>query len=116
MSDINRELILPCDVRLVSDGYHTFSELYDHRIMLWILLLKHYKADAFKTLRDHDGASMEGYFIAGLNTEFGQLTYHLPCIYWNHIDAAELPRNEGFDNHNSEDVLSRLAALVEKVK
>lgn len=107
-------LILPCDPSLVSDGYHTFQELYDHRYMLWILVLKHYQESAFKTYRDNDGVRIDGWFIAGMNTELGQLTYHLPEIYWNYVDAPEIPKNDGFDNHSSKDVLTRLAELTRK--
>ena len=107
-------LILPCDTEHVSDGYHTFMELYDHRTMLWILVLKHYKDQAFKTRLDDNGSSMDGWFIAGLNTEFGQLTYHIPEIYWDYLDVQQLDRNASYDGHNSEDVLNRLAALVEQ--
>ena len=114
LSQLNNALILPCDIHLVSDGSHTFQELYDHRNMLWILVLKHYKDHAFKTRRDEDGICEEGWFIAGLNTPFGQLTYHLPEVYWKSIDVPELSKNDGFDNHTSKDVLTRLAALVEE--
>ena len=111
---LDNALILPCDIQLVSDGHHSFRELYDHRHLLWILVLKHYKESAFKTCRDEDGNQLEGWFLAGMNTKFGQLTYHLPEIYWNHLDVPELPKNEGYDNHTSADVLERLAALIDK--
>ena len=107
-------LIIPCDTSLVSDGYHTFQELYDHGNLLWILILKLTEYYVFKTYRDENGVREDGWFIAGMNTEFGQITYHLPEVYWRYVDAPELPRNEGFDNHTSEDVLTRLGELIEK--
>ncbi|WP_420588277.1 hypothetical protein [Bacterioplanoides sp.] len=107
-------LIISCDTCFVSDGHHTFQELYDHKHLLWILILKLLKDSAFKTYCDAGGVRMDNWFIAGLNTEFGQLTYHLPEIYWNHIKAPALPRNEGYDNHTSEDVLTRLSSLIEQ--
>ena len=109
---MNSALILPCDTQSVSDGFHTFEELYTHRHMLWMLVLKHYKDSAFKTYRDENGVRMEGYFIAGLNTEYGQLTYHIPDIYWSYLDIPEIPKNEGYDNHTSKDVLDRLSTLI----
>ena len=110
---MNNILTLPCDTSSVSDGHHTFCDLYDHRNMLWLLVLKHYPDIAFKTHRDENDVKEEDYFIAGLNTSFGQLTYHIPDIYWQYLNVKELPKNEDYDNHTPEDVLTRLAALIE---
>lgn len=30
----------PCDREMISDGFHTFKELYDHRIALFVALCK----------------------------------------------------------------------------
>ncbi|MET4695217.1 hypothetical protein V5J35_000855 [Endozoicomonas sp. NE40] len=37
---MDNKIILPCDVSQVSDGYHTFAELYDHRCLLWVNVLQ----------------------------------------------------------------------------
>ena len=113
---MDNKIILPCDVSEVSDGYHTFAELYDHRCLLWVNVLLAHKERAFKTWRNDAGEKWEGWFIAGMNTEAGQITYHLPEKLWVLLAGiAETHQNEGYDGHCSTDVLSRLALLAESV-
>lgn len=106
-------LILPCDVSQVSDGYHTFAELYDHRCMLFANLALYYEEDAFKTYLDHNGESWDGWFILGINTRWGQITYYLPDSMWDFLESIpETECNLGYDGHTSQDVLKRLTQLV----
>ena len=105
------------------DGYHTFEELYDHRITLFIALcvLLRRQENAIGSISDHpfvwrsklhsDGTSFEGWFILGIGQE-NQITYHLPLSRWDETDFAEtLPNAPEFDGHTSEDVLERLKNL-----
>ena len=48
----------------ISDGYHTFEELYAHRIMLFICLMKSNKDISWKSRVHGDGTSLDGWFIA----------------------------------------------------
>jgi hypothetical protein len=96
-----------------SDGYHTFNELYEHRNALFSLVLRSYPRSSWKTRRGQDGEEMEGWFIGGMETEFGQVSYHLPDIWWDRLtDVKEIERNWGYDGHTSEDVLSRLGRII----
>ena len=52
---MDNKITLPCDVSEVSDGYHTFAELYDHRCLLWVNVLHAHKDKAFKTWRNDTG-------------------------------------------------------------
>ncbi len=108
---MSNSLILPYDAGRVSDGYHTFDELYDHRHLLWINLLHCNKDQAFKTWLNQEGEYL-GWFIAGMNTIHGELTYHLPMSYWQLLDVTEVERNRDFDGHSSEDVLERLRRSI----
>lgn len=105
-------LHLPCDVENVSDGYHTFAELYAHRNALWALLLSKFSGTAFKTLKDHEGKTMDGWFIGGINSPVGQITYHLPLSMWNMVNVKEVPSNCDYDGHTSYDVQLRLLGLL----
>jgi len=98
----------------VSDGYHTFNELYEHRNLLFINLLNVYKNKSFKTRKHDDGSSYNGWFVGGMETESGQITYHLPDKFWDMLNVKELERMEGFDGHTSDDVLKRLEDLGRK--
>ena len=62
----------------VSDGYHTFNELYDHRNLLFIALCKAYKDLAWCAIDHHDGTRYDGHLIVGIDLPSGTITYHLP--------------------------------------
>ncbi len=109
---MDNKITLPCDVSEVSDGYHTFSELYDHRCLLWVNVLQAHKESAFKTWRNDVGEKWDGWFIAGLNTEHGQITYHLPEKLWSLLDVKETEKNEGYDGHTPAETLQRLEKLA----
>ena len=110
MSDNEIKIIITGDT---SDGYHTFNELYEHRNVLFALVLRSYPRSAWKTRRGKDGEEIEGWFIGGMETEFGQVSYHLPLEWWDRLtDVREIERNEDYDGHSSEDVLTRLGMIV----
>lgn len=96
----------------VSDGYHTFGELYAHRHALFANLCMLHRQQAFKTRLNDKGEAWEGWFILGLNTEYGQISYHLPDRWWDHIDVPEVERNTDYDGHTSSDVLIRLMRMA----
>lgn len=118
---------LPSEERgKVSDGFHSFSELYDHRVELWITLLDHlsntmdsmqcdwiYKDDIWRTKLHSDGSSFEGWFVLGFGKKSGkQITYHLPISKWEDCTFANtLEKAPTFDGHSSSDVLNRLKSL-----
>ena len=98
-----------------SDGYHTFNELYDHRITLFLALAAEVesrtaKGYVWKSLKHFDGSMFDGWFIMGIGVDSGeQITYHLPMSRWD--DAAfamERTRAPLFDGHTPADVLQRL--------
>lgn len=113
-------LIKDSDTNKISDGYHTFGELYEHRIVLFIALCLQvywsYKRTPneenpiWKTVYHSDGSVWEGWFLLGMFKEKGkQITYHLPIKYWDQVTFAEqLIKAPDFDGHTSEDVLKRL--------
>lgn len=102
------------DAGKISDGYHTFDELYNHRHLLWINLLLANKDISFKTRRNFEGEEWEGWFIAGIQMPDKQITYHIPVTFWDMLPVNELERNFGFDGHTGQDVIDRLreAAMI----
>jgi hypothetical protein len=102
-----------------SDGYHTFNELYEHRHTLFAFALKIARDGfllgimPFKTWRNQNGEEWEGWFIAGLNSQYGQISYHLPAEWWDELDIPEIEYNADYDGHTSADVLSRLKAILQ---
>ncbi len=101
-----------------SDGFHTFDELYEHRIVLFIALCKQYRkhnySSIWKSMNHSDGSSYEGWFIMGINQEEGkQISYHLPIKLWSICEsiAETLDKAPKWDGHTSNDVLQRLTQL-----
>lgn len=113
-----------------SDGYHTFTELYDHRISLYIALCKWiilYKGATdrataettslvWRSKRHSDGEVCFGtgtQFVLGIGTEKGeQVTYHIPIERWDETDFAHtLEIAPEWDGHSSDDVIERLKKL-----
>ncbi len=105
-------LALPCNVGEVSDGYHTFNELYEHRFLLFIHTAIA-QPGAFKTKFNDTKETWDGWFILGINTSHGQITYHLPEKYWDLATVPEVEFNAEYDGHDSEDVLERLLLLLQ---
>lgn len=115
-------LIEGCDTNLISDGYHTFGELYEHRIVLFIALCRIIKSE-FKIQYDgkgiwrsklhSDGSEWSGWFLLGISSIKGnQITYHLPISKWDETNfAVTLEQAPEFDGHDSADVLKRLKSL-----
>lgn len=100
------------DTSEVSDGYHTFEELYEHRNLLFLQLARFFGEDVWKAKRNHDGSKWEGWFILGINPRKGhQVTYHLPIKYWDQIDCETYDINPFYDGHTSKDVLERIKNL-----
>lgn len=115
------------DTNKISDGFHTFGELYENRIELFIAFCKLYishitdngnignSRKVWRSKRHSDGelAFGGGWFVLGLFKEKGkQITYHLPEEYWERCDfAQELEKAPEFDGHTSQDVIERLKTL-----
>lgn len=108
---------------LCSDGYHTFDELYDHRITLYLALCEVIAAGGFYKNPDiwrskchSDGELCFGtgtQFVLGIGKEPGkQISYHIPIERWEEADFAEtLDKAPEWDGHTSADVLKRLRRL-----
>jgi len=99
----------------ISDGYHTFGELYEHRSALWMALALTPDIHAWKS-RQHEigGAEMfPGYFIVGAQLPgAGPVTYHLEEKYWDLCPGDELQNALAYDGHTAPDVVQRLLGYV----
>lgn len=103
------------DTNEISDGYHTFGELYAHRIELFIalcrLVAQFGTASVWRSRTHSDGSSFEGWFVLGIFNQQGQqITYHLPNERWQDCDFA-VQACPAFDGHTADDVLKRLKTL-----
>lgn len=100
----------------ISDGFHTFDELYAHRIILFMCLMKFNKLISWKSKKQNDGSSEEGWFLVGMDLPNGQVSYHIPERFWD--DLIDIPEKETapfFDGYSSVDVLKRLKEWCAKI-
>lgn len=96
----------------LSDGYHTFNELYDHRAVLFSIICNQNKDLAWKSKKHDDGTMFDGYFIVGIKTPLGQYTYHYPIdAYWDMFDVKELENAPKWDRHQPKDI-DRLFSII----
>lgn len=95
----------------LSDGYHTFNELYYHRMCLFSIIVKQNKSLAWKSKLHSDGTMYHNYFIVGIKTPNGHATYHYHIDYWDMFDCVELPNAPVWDGHTPNDCVRRLLTL-----
>jgi len=102
----------------ISDGYHTFAELYQHRYSLMLALMRALPHLCWFSQRHHDGELPFGsadWFIVGANLPTGGIAYHLPIELLSlarQTGAAELSAGHPWDGHTASDVIVRLRAWV----
>lgn len=107
------QMMTDVDAGEISDGYHTFNDLYLQRMYLFAALVKAYKDKAWKSLSHEDGEPCfgGGWFIVGIDTPEGSYTYHYEDNFFSLFDCEELERGKHFDGHTSADV-GRLMSLT----
>ena len=100
------------DIGDVSDGYHTFNQLYYQRMILFAALVKQNRDKAWKSLRHEDGELCfgGGWFIVGIDTPEGSYTYHYEDKYFDLFDCETLDHGKHWDGHTAKDV-TRLLSL-----
>ena len=93
------------DVEKMSDGYHTFADLYEQRLILSAALAKN-NPYAWKSKRHEDGSVPfgGGWFIMGFDTDEGCYTYHYELKDWDLFQCKELDKGKPWDGHTSKDV------------
>lgn len=110
-------LVLPegTAVGEISDGYHTFNELYDHRCTLFAVLMLMAQDHSWYSKTHDDGSVWDGWFICGMDLGTGTITYHLPDSMWDMVSntgATELKKAPAWDGHTASDVVDRLQGLL----
>lgn len=91
----------------IVDGYHSFAELYDHRIALFCLLIRANVFFSKTCVFDH----YEGWDMVRCRTNKDeQISYHIPKDkrhLW-HDETFLEGAADSWDGHNSNDVVIRL--------
>jgi len=99
----------------LSDGYHTYRELYEFRKMYNATLFNEWairgKYDVHKSERHHDGEECfgGGWFIVVAMLPKGQITNHYKMEDWNLFRVPQYDKALfEYDGHDGGDVLERL--------
>lgn len=94
----------------ISDGYHTFEELYDHRNLLWINLWLALPPGCKDWYADH----YERWDLLVAYLDGNQISYHVPSKFRYLYDGISPSLNSAYvyDGHTSQDVLERLAKFA----
>lgn len=112
-TEILFQLLNDLETGELSDGYHTFNELYYHRAMLFAVILKAYPDKGWKSKKHHDGTMFDGMFIVGIDTPKGQYSYHYDLNLWSLFNVKELEYAHEWDGHKPSDI-DRLLSLNEE--
>ena len=107
----------------ISDGYHTFDELYEFRKIYNACLFNEWasqnKYSVHKSRRHDDNKYCfddENYFIVSANLPTGQLSNHYEMKDWDLFKIPIRDKAELFDGHNSTDVILRLKNICKNKK
>lgn len=100
----------------LSDGHHTFSDLYAHRAALFAALCRSYPGLSWRSRQHHEGGDpmFPGFFIAGVRIPsdgagYDQISYHHPLDVWDWFDGVtELDHAPEWDGHTPAQVIDRL--------
>lgn len=125
-TDVTREEALawlekqgePKDKGEISDGYHTFNELYRYRLLYnaaFFNLLP--KELVHKSKKHHDGEECfgGGWFIVMANLPTGQISNHYELKDWDLFKIPEKEVADVWDGHTPQDAADRLHEyLLEK--
>lgn len=114
---IENSLPFITDIGEVSDGHHTFNDLYTQRLVLTSVLFNQNKLISWKSKKHSDGELCfgGGWFIVGIDTPEGPYSYHYKKEYWSMFDCKELDFAPEWDGHTDKDV-DRLLSLYSKNK
>ncbi len=91
----------------LSDGYHTFNQLYFQRCILFAQIVNDHPNRAWKTRCHEDGQPCfgGGWFLVTIDTPSGAYGYHFEDKHWDLFDCEELPKAKHWDGYTEKDVM-----------
>lgn len=101
----------------VSDGYHTFEELYYYKLLynaaFFNELPKGYNVHKSKHHSDGEECFGGGWFIVMATLPTGQINNHYEMKYWDLFHCEERIYADSWDGHTPEDVANRIKNYIE---
>lgn len=102
----------------ISDGYHTFNELYEYRLLynasMFNELAKQKLYDVHKSKRHSGGEECfgGGWFIVQAQLPTGQISNHYEMKDWDLFQIPEKEKANPYDGHTPQDVVKRLREFL----
>lgn len=103
----------------ISDGFHTFGELYEFRMLYNALLFNEWaennKYNVHKSLRHSDGErpfGKDNWFIVVAILPTGQISNHYLIGFWDLFKIPEVDKALKYDGHTTTDVINRMELLL----
>lgn len=106
------------DIGEISDGYHTFNELYEYRLLYnaaWFNELANKGYDVHKSKRHSDGEipfDDSNWFIVVAELPTGQISNHYEMKDWNLFKIPEKERSNIWGGHTPKDVANRIREFL----
>ena len=98
----------------LTDGFHTMEDLYDHRRALTAALMAERCDISWRSKHHHpdDDPMFEGgYFVVGINSPEGTITYHYKLTHWDDFKhVPELEHAPKWDRAAPDATINRLLA------
>lgn len=108
----------------ISDGYHTFNELYYYRMLYnaaFLNTLAWYQDNIntfniYKSKRHHTGEECfgGGWFIVMVDLPTGQVSNHYEMKYWDLFNIPEKEIADEWDGHTPQIAAERLRNFIEE--
>ena len=105
-----------------SDGYHTFKELYEFRLLYNAALFNEWsqqgKYAVHKSTKHSDGEDCfgGGWFIVVATLPTGDISNHYEMKDWDLFSCETRVKGKEWDGHTAKDVALRLRALTQTTK
>lgn len=105
----------------VSDGYHTFNELYRYRLLynaaFFNELAKLGKVEVCKSHKHYDGEECfgGGWFIVMAELPTGQVSNHYENKDWDLFNVPELETSFEWDGHTPNEAADRIEAYLKQI-
>lgn len=102
------------DAGSISDGYHTFDELYQYRMLYNALAVSDVPRTTVKSWRHHDGEECfgGGWFIVVIDLPTGQVSNHYPARDWDLFAVPEVELAPVWDGHDPAEAARRIEAAL----
>ncbi|WP_455951397.1 WDGH domain-containing protein [Arcanobacterium haemolyticum] len=107
------------DLGNVSDGYHTFNELYEYRMLYHAYACQTWLNAGLPVVKSKLHSDGEepfggGWFIVSAQLPTGQVTNHYELDYWDLFKVPVVDRAPEWDGHTPRDVADRLREHLKK--